>query len=106
MDTTRTAPFGALLRQARRAAALSQETLAERAGLSARAISDLERGIHRTPYQATVRLLVDALGLEGEQREQLIAASFDGRDPDPSPVQTPETPRPRQHLPLPLTPLL
>jgi transcriptional regulator with XRE-family HTH domain len=40
--------FGALLRRYREEAGLTQEALAERAGLSARGISDLERGIrHR-----------------------------------------------------------
>ena len=35
--------FGELLRQRRLAAGLTQEALAERAGVSAKAISDLER---------------------------------------------------------------
>ena len=55
--------FGDLLRRHRTAAALSQEELAERAGLSVRALSDLERGVHRAPRLETVRLLADALGL-------------------------------------------
>ena len=46
---------------ARTAAALSQEELAERAGLSVRAVSDLERGVHQAPRLETVRLLADAL---------------------------------------------
>ena len=58
--------FGDLVRWHRTAAALSQEALAERAGASARAISDLERGVHQAPHLETVRLLADALGL-GEQ---------------------------------------
>src|SRR5215217_3498173 len=67
--------FGQALRQARSAAALSQEQLAERAGLSARAISDLERGIHQTPHLETVRLLVDALRLDATDRADLLAAA-------------------------------
>ena len=39
-----TAAFSTVLRQLRTAAALSQEALAERAGLSLRGVSDLERG--------------------------------------------------------------
>ena len=39
--------FGDLLRRLRSAASLSQEELAERAGLSVRGISDLERGLRR-----------------------------------------------------------
>jgi transcriptional regulator with XRE-family HTH domain len=56
--------FGALLRCARLAAGLSQEALAARAGLSAVAISNLERGVSRKPYLETVRLLSTALGLD------------------------------------------
>jgi DNA-binding XRE family transcriptional regulator len=61
VDTSRTAPsgkpnpFGVLLYGHRVAAGLSQAELAERAGLSARAISDLERGARRLPYPTTVR---------------------------------------------------
>src|ERR1700694_5607075 len=55
--------FGALLHQHRLMAGLSQEELAERAGLSRRGISDLERGARLAPYPATVRRLIEALGL-------------------------------------------
>ena len=68
-------PFGALLRQQRQASGLSQKELAERAGLSRRGISDLERGERRTPYPATVRRLAEALGLEGSERAALLSAS-------------------------------
>jgi predicted ATPase len=70
-----TESFGALLREFRLAAGLPQEALAERAGMSARGISDLERGIHRTPYQQTLNLLLDALKLNPEQRAVLAAAA-------------------------------
>src|SRR5918993_2381795 len=73
--------FGAVLRQLRTAAALSQEALAERAGLSPRGISDLERGARRTPYLATVSLLADALELGSEDRQVLLAAARPGRLP-------------------------
>jgi transcriptional regulator with XRE-family HTH domain len=42
--------FGAVLRQYRRAAGLTQEVLAERAGVTAQAISALERGVRRRPH--------------------------------------------------------
>ena len=64
-----------LVRRHRTAAALSQEELAERAGLSVRAISDLERGIHQVPRLETVRLLADALRLEATDCAGLIAAA-------------------------------
>lgn len=61
--------FGKLLRRARIAAGLTQEQLAEMAGLSTRGISDLEREARRMPRQDTVDLLVTALGL-GEEEQQ------------------------------------
>jgi tetratricopeptide (TPR) repeat protein/transcriptional regulator with XRE-family HTH domain len=57
--------FGDLLRRHRVAAGLTQEELAERAGLSVRAVSDLERGIKSRPHRDTVRLLAEALRLDG-----------------------------------------
>ena len=55
--------FAGLLRQLRAKARLTQEELAEAAGLSPRSVSDLERGIHRTAHKDTALLLADALGL-------------------------------------------
>jgi transcriptional regulator with XRE-family HTH domain len=59
--------FARLLKQHRVISGLSQEALAERAGLSHRAISALERGISRTPHLDTVTLLARALGLSPQQ---------------------------------------
>jgi DNA-binding XRE family transcriptional regulator len=53
-----TASFGELLRAYRLRARLSQELLAERAQVSADAVSSLERGTRRSPYRSTVALLV------------------------------------------------
>ena len=55
------APFGAILKRLRLAAGLTHDGLAERAGLSARAISDLERGVNRAPRRDTLTSLADAL---------------------------------------------
>jgi transcriptional regulator with XRE-family HTH domain len=55
--------FATLLRRYRLAAGLTQEELAERARLSARAISDLERGTRRIPRRDTIELLTEALEL-------------------------------------------
>src|SRR5690349_12704936 len=57
--------FAGLLRQLREQALLTQEELAEAAGLSPRSVSDLERGIHRTARKDTAVLLAGALGLDG-----------------------------------------
>ncbi len=70
--------FGALLRRFRAMAMLSQEALAERAGLSLRAISDLERGVRTRPYLETVRMLADALALTGDDRAALVSAARPG----------------------------
>lgn len=66
--------FGALLREFRVAAGLSQDALAERAGMSADGISALERGVNRTPQRETLALLVHALKLEPQQRDALETA--------------------------------
>ena len=63
--------FGALLKSYRQTAGLTQEALAERAGLSADAISTLERGLRLAPRRDTVRLLADALQLSAGDRAVL-----------------------------------
>ena len=75
----RHASFGAVLRRLRGVAALSQEELAERSGLSKRGISDLERGVRRAPWPETVRMLADALALGERDRAVLLAAARPGR---------------------------
>ena len=76
-----------LLKQYRVRARLSQEELSERARLSVRAISDLERGLKQRPRNATVRLLVAALGLsEPEQAVFEAAAHGDGQSLVPGAV--------------------
>jgi tetratricopeptide (TPR) repeat protein/transcriptional regulator with XRE-family HTH domain len=67
--------FAGELRRLRAGAGLTQEELARRAGLSSRAISDLERGRVRHPQKDTVRLLADALRLTGQPRAEFEAAA-------------------------------
>jgi WD40 repeat protein/transcriptional regulator with XRE-family HTH domain len=67
--------FAGLLRQLRARADLTQEELAEAAGLSLRAVSDLERGYHRTARKDTAELLAGALSLDGPAREVFVAAA-------------------------------
>jgi transcriptional regulator with XRE-family HTH domain/tetratricopeptide (TPR) repeat protein len=78
-------PFATALRQHRLAAGHSQESLAERAGLSRRGISDLERGLKRAPHLYTVERLADALALDPPQRAAFLAAAR-GQRPAPSSV--------------------
>ncbi|HZU68364.1 MAG TPA: helix-turn-helix domain-containing protein [Ktedonobacteraceae bacterium] len=67
--------FGALLKRYRQGAGLSQEGLAARARLSARTISDLERGVHGAPHADTLALLTSALSLSAQQRTLLLGAA-------------------------------
>jgi predicted ATPase/DNA-binding XRE family transcriptional regulator len=92
--------FGQFLRAQRAVAQLTQEELAERAQLSPRAISDLERGINHTARKETARLLAEALGLEEPSRSRFLALAR-GRGEAISAV-----PSPRTKLPAPPTPLL
>ena len=70
-----TSRFGELLRQCRLRRGLTQEELAERSRLSARAISDLERGIKSRPRLSTLRLLTDALQMYAESAAMLAQAA-------------------------------
>jgi transcriptional regulator with XRE-family HTH domain len=54
METAPSPGFGTLLRRYRQAAGLSQEELAERAGLSARTVGDLQRGVSHGPRKDTL----------------------------------------------------
>jgi transcriptional regulator with XRE-family HTH domain len=72
--------FAGLLRQLRTGARLTQEELAEAAGVSPRSVSDLERGINRTVRKDTALLLADALSLTG-QVQMLFVAAARGRAP-------------------------
>lgn len=71
--------FGATLRRFREVRGLTQEELAERSGLTARAISDMERGRSTRPYWRSVRMLADALELTGQAQTELRAAALASR---------------------------
>jgi tetratricopeptide (TPR) repeat protein/DNA-binding XRE family transcriptional regulator len=72
--------FAGLLRQFRTEARLTQEELAQAAGVSPRSVSDLERGINRTARKDTAGLLADAFSLTGRVRVLFVAAAR-GRAP-------------------------
>ncbi|WP_042429991.1 helix-turn-helix transcriptional regulator, partial [Streptacidiphilus anmyonensis] len=72
-----------MLREYRREAGLTQEELAEAAGLSARSVRDLERGRHGRPQRRTAEQLVSALGLVGSAAAALLAAGRPRRPADP-----------------------
>ncbi len=101
MSSGQGASFGGRLRQLREAAGLTQEELAERAGLTPKGVGALERGDRKRPYPNTVRALADALGLGGEERACFIG-SVSRRDSVPEPAP----PAPAVSLPVPPTPLV
>lgn len=79
MPLAQPANLSALLRSYRLARGLSQQALADRAGLSLNAINALERGARRHPYPETVQRLVDALDLSEEERASLGRAAHPRR---------------------------
>src|SRR6266567_114395 len=107
MAPARESSFGDLLRRYRLAAGFTQEELAERAGLSVRGISDLERGLSARARKETLALLADALDLTPVERTQLASTGRSERKsplPDPSESHEREAVLPRRHnLPLQLT---
>jgi predicted ATPase/transcriptional regulator with XRE-family HTH domain len=96
---------GALLRRYRRAAGLTQEELAERAGLSIHSISNLERGVRHLPRKDTVRLLADALALSPEEHAALLDAVHTQRTTSGS-ASSPTRDGVSHHLPVPPRPLI
>src|SRR4051812_11670075 len=76
MGATRTTPFGDLLRRHRMAVGLSQEALAERAGLSTDAIRALERGRRVAPRPDPLTMLASVLELTDAARAELITAAM------------------------------
>jgi predicted ATPase/transcriptional regulator with XRE-family HTH domain len=99
--------LGDLLRDHRHSAGLTQEQLAERAGVSPRSISDLERGGGHVPRRDTVRLLARALSLDGQARRMLESSVERHRKTlrverrpiaeEHPPATPPEAPAPGQH---------
>lgn len=71
--------FGQLLREYRHNRGLTLEELGEASGISARTISDMERGRSRSPQRRSVVALADALELEGDRRRELIDVARAGR---------------------------
>jgi transcriptional regulator with XRE-family HTH domain len=87
------------LRRLREAAGLTQEDLAQQAGLSAVAVRALERDRRRHPDPHTLRALAEALGLDAEQREE-VAALLAARPAPPDPGASPAPALPGALTPL------
>ena len=103
-QSNRPAPsaFGNLLKRLRMSANLTQEELAERAGVSARLISDLERGVVRRSRRDTVEMLAEGLKLDGTERatfsalarRQPATGTGDQQAPSAAPAALPAQPTP------------
>ncbi len=113
------ARFGSLLRTYRLAVGLTLQELAQRTGLSRRAISALELGYRKAPHTRTIERLANALGLDPETRAGFVAAGrgalilLPRAQPSIVPLDTTlptaalDTPaKPPHNLPLAPTPLL
>jgi predicted ATPase/transcriptional regulator with XRE-family HTH domain len=92
--------FAYLLKRHRLAAGLTHERLAERATLSARSISDLERGVSQHPRRETVDLLSRALQLSPSNRAAFEEAA---RSASLGPIDGPEPAHGPGRIPLHLT---
>ena len=90
--------LGPFLKQLRAAAGLTQEELAERSGISARTVSDVERGLRTAVYPDTARRLAAALGLQEEARNSFEAIARGRATIWPQPASG--------TLPIPPTPLV
>ena len=77
--------LGASLKKLRLSAGMTQEELAERAGISARTVSDVERGLRNAVHHDTALRLASALGLADEQLRRFDALAR-GRVLSPPPV--------------------
>ena len=89
----------ATLKRFRIMAGLTQEELAERAGVSARTVSDVERGLRTAVYPHTARRLAQALELRDDQRLH-FESSMRGHESDDHPARS------RGTIPIVPTPLL
>lgn len=98
--------FGNRLKQLRVAAGLSQGALAERAGLSANALSALECGARRAPQRATLAALVSALDLSDAEQAGLELIIRRERGPRGTVGAHKEETATLPRLPVPPTPLL
>lgn len=87
--------FGDHVRLHRRRRGLTQEELAERAGVSVRSVRKWENGQVAAPRAGTVRILADTLRLTGGDRDEFLHAALPGTAPRRTtrvPAQVPAAP--------------
>jgi predicted ATPase/transcriptional regulator with XRE-family HTH domain len=102
-------PLAALIRNRRVSAGLTQEDLAEKAGISVRTISDIERGLRRSVYRDTAERLADAFDVGDAEKDDFVSVARGQREaykpPGPH-VDRRGEPSAQGHIPLPPTPLV
>ena len=96
------ADLASVLKRFRTQAGLSQQMLADRALISAQAVSALERGSRKVPYRYTLDRIADALALTPEARAELELSARRARG---SRLEE-STAAPPHNLPRQLTPFL
>ncbi|HWD40040.1 MAG TPA: helix-turn-helix transcriptional regulator, partial [Fimbriimonas sp.] len=69
------------VREARMRAGLTQERLAELAGVSRRSVIRWEAG-HVVPHRSELSFLLDALSIDGDERKDWLRAYAAGKKPD------------------------
>jgi predicted ATPase/DNA-binding XRE family transcriptional regulator len=102
------APLAALIRRRRVSARLTQEELAEKAGISVRTISDIERGLRRSVYRDTAERLAEALDVGGAEKDDfiLVARGRVARNEPGLRLGPRGIPPRRNRVPVPPTPLI
>jgi transcriptional regulator with XRE-family HTH domain len=91
--------FGARLRELREGAGLTQQQLADRAGLKIGGIRDLEQGINRRPLWDTIQALAEALGVDCRAFQEEPADTSPrgrGRPPKAAAPKKPARSKPRR----------
>jgi predicted ATPase/transcriptional regulator with XRE-family HTH domain len=99
--------FAVRLRHFRVRAGLTQEMLAERAGVSVSAIAALEQGVRRRPYPHTLAALSRALALEPADHSRLVTrgtASHDSEAAVSTNASSPAASAGQPHVRLPASP--
>jgi tetratricopeptide (TPR) repeat protein/transcriptional regulator with XRE-family HTH domain len=85
--------FGQLVRDHRQRLGLSQTDVARQTGLGERSLRNIETGRIAKPRPVTVRLLADAFGLRGDERDRFCAAGLSDRDDTPEPGAPAQLPK-------------
>lgn len=111
MGETTASQLAEYVRTRRLRAGLSQETLAERAGLTVDTVGAVERGLRRRLYPHTARAIAEALGLSASEWAELAElahgrSAAHGAPPTTAGSEASDTTRSHHNLPTPLTRLI